>query len=296
MKSKTPIDDEELEILQAWEAGVLKPVSGMATQIKDHRAVAEATFKKDQRLNIRISSRDLKNLQARALEEGCSLPDICGQLAAQICQRSLGEPALKGLKGDATLCLNHGFPGVNYFQALNVLEICGVAGGYDQLVGHGRGGNLSIFGGDGVPVACALRQDEGIGPGRHSVKCKAMVGKVLLKHQICRRGQCSAALAFRQQSDSSQNLGLRDGADVHGAACVLSKPVEHGGGRPVSHQFREHVGVEHEALAHGVFRSGGVRTICRSGSGKDSACSPENLLLMRSAKLTCAACSGATIF
>jgi predicted DNA binding CopG/RHH family protein len=32
--------------------------------------VAEATFKKDQRLNIRISSRDLKNLQARALEEG----------------------------------------------------------------------------------------------------------------------------------------------------------------------------------------------------------------------------------
>ncbi|MBZ4211553.1 MAG: hypothetical protein LAD29_10510 [Rhodoferax sp.] len=70
MKTKTPIDDEELEILQAWEAGVLKPVSGMATQIKDHRAVAEATFKKDQRLNIRISSRDLKSLQARALEEG----------------------------------------------------------------------------------------------------------------------------------------------------------------------------------------------------------------------------------
>jgi predicted DNA binding CopG/RHH family protein len=27
-------------------------------------------FKKDQRLNIRISSRDLKSLQARALEEG----------------------------------------------------------------------------------------------------------------------------------------------------------------------------------------------------------------------------------
>ena len=63
-------DHEELEILQAWEAGLLKPVSGMAQQIKSHRAVAEATFKKDQRLNIRISSRDLKSLQARALEEG----------------------------------------------------------------------------------------------------------------------------------------------------------------------------------------------------------------------------------
>ena len=66
----TTYDEEELEILQAWEAGTLKPVSGLAGQIKSHRAAAEATFKKDQRLNIRISSRDLRSLQARALEEG----------------------------------------------------------------------------------------------------------------------------------------------------------------------------------------------------------------------------------
>lgn len=70
MKAKPIYDDEELEILKAWEAGALKPVSAMAQQIKVHRAVAEATFKKDQRLNIRISSKDLKSLQARALEEG----------------------------------------------------------------------------------------------------------------------------------------------------------------------------------------------------------------------------------
>jgi predicted DNA binding CopG/RHH family protein len=42
----------------------------MTQQMTAHRAVADATFKKDQRLNIRISSRDLKSLQARALEEG----------------------------------------------------------------------------------------------------------------------------------------------------------------------------------------------------------------------------------
>jgi len=63
-------DEEELDILQAIEAGTLKPVADAKKQIKAHRAAAEATFKKDQRLNIRISSRDLKNLQARALEEG----------------------------------------------------------------------------------------------------------------------------------------------------------------------------------------------------------------------------------
>jgi predicted DNA binding CopG/RHH family protein len=70
MNKQARHDEEELEILQAWEAGVLKPVDDMAKHIKAHRAVADATLKKDQRLNIRISSRDLKNLQARALEEG----------------------------------------------------------------------------------------------------------------------------------------------------------------------------------------------------------------------------------
>ena len=70
MKKTAKYDEEELEILQAWEAGSLKPVSDMAAQVKAHRAAADATFKKDQRLNIRISSRDLRSLQARALEEG----------------------------------------------------------------------------------------------------------------------------------------------------------------------------------------------------------------------------------
>lgn len=70
MKTTAKYDEEELEILQAWEAGSLKPVSDMAEQVKAHRSAADATFKKDQRLNIRISSRDLRSLQARALEEG----------------------------------------------------------------------------------------------------------------------------------------------------------------------------------------------------------------------------------
>ena len=34
------------------------------------QVAAEETFKKDKRINIRISSRDLESLQRRALEEG----------------------------------------------------------------------------------------------------------------------------------------------------------------------------------------------------------------------------------
>lgn len=69
MKAKTKAlpryYEEELEILQAIEAKALKPAADAQKQIKAHRAAAEATFKKDQRLNIRISSRDLKSLQQR---------------------------------------------------------------------------------------------------------------------------------------------------------------------------------------------------------------------------------------
>lgn len=83
MKKAIMHDEEELEILRAWEAGTLKPVSGVAKQIKAHQLAAEATFKKDQRLNIRITSRDLRNLQARALEAGVPYQTFAASLLHQ---------------------------------------------------------------------------------------------------------------------------------------------------------------------------------------------------------------------
>ena len=64
------LDSEEKEILEAFDAGKLKKSKGVKKQIEQHKAVAEATFKKDARINIRLSSRDLRSLQARALKEG----------------------------------------------------------------------------------------------------------------------------------------------------------------------------------------------------------------------------------
>ncbi len=64
------LDKEEREILEAFESGNLKTVKNVKEQIKKHQAIAEATFKKDARINIRLSSRDLRSLQARALKEG----------------------------------------------------------------------------------------------------------------------------------------------------------------------------------------------------------------------------------
>ncbi len=64
------LDSEEKEILEAFEKGELKRARNVTQEIEQHKAVAEATFKKDARINIRLSSRDLRSLQVRALKEG----------------------------------------------------------------------------------------------------------------------------------------------------------------------------------------------------------------------------------
>jgi predicted DNA binding CopG/RHH family protein len=67
--SQMKLNAEEKEILRDFEAGEFKSV--VTPQRKEELAkAAEETFKKDKRINIRISSRDLEALQRRALEEG----------------------------------------------------------------------------------------------------------------------------------------------------------------------------------------------------------------------------------
>lgn len=64
------LDQEEREVLEAFESGELKPVADKESKLQKHREYAASTFKKDQRITIRISSRDLNALRKRALIEG----------------------------------------------------------------------------------------------------------------------------------------------------------------------------------------------------------------------------------
>ena len=67
--AKTKLDLEEQELLEAYESGDFE--SDLDADRREYLAKAvEQTFKKDKRINIRISSRDLEALQRRALEEG----------------------------------------------------------------------------------------------------------------------------------------------------------------------------------------------------------------------------------
>ena len=63
------IDAFETGIIEAYERGGLESVA-TKEELARLKAAARATAVKDRRVNIRLSSGDLRDLQARALEEG----------------------------------------------------------------------------------------------------------------------------------------------------------------------------------------------------------------------------------
>lgn len=63
------VDGYEQEVLAAYEKGSLKSVATKA-ELDKFRAAARATAVKDRRVNIRLSSIDLNDIQVKALQEG----------------------------------------------------------------------------------------------------------------------------------------------------------------------------------------------------------------------------------
>jgi predicted DNA binding CopG/RHH family protein len=63
-------DAFEQDILAAYEKGELKSTAPSRAKLAKFKAAASTTFLKEKRVNIRISTPDLMDIQARALEEG----------------------------------------------------------------------------------------------------------------------------------------------------------------------------------------------------------------------------------
>ena len=64
------LDREEQELLESFERDEWRPVANRGAERDRYRQYARATFKKDMRVNIRMSARDLDAIKKRALEEG----------------------------------------------------------------------------------------------------------------------------------------------------------------------------------------------------------------------------------
>ncbi len=61
---------EEKEILDSYEKGEWISSPTFKKDKKKFQEIAKATLRKDRRVNIRISNRDLRQLQRRAVHEG----------------------------------------------------------------------------------------------------------------------------------------------------------------------------------------------------------------------------------
>ena len=68
--AKIRLDREEAELLDSYESGEWRTIDEVGAESERYQEYAQATFKKDRRVNIRISSKDLEGIQKRALEEG----------------------------------------------------------------------------------------------------------------------------------------------------------------------------------------------------------------------------------
>ena len=65
-----PYDKEEQELMESIENEEWVSVNNLDAEIKKARETAKATFIKSERMNIRISPKDLNGLKVKALEEG----------------------------------------------------------------------------------------------------------------------------------------------------------------------------------------------------------------------------------
>ena len=74
------LDPSEKDILNSVEKVAWRSVRGLKQERNRYSGYAAATFRKDRRVNIRISGKDLEALQKRALEEGLPYQTLISSL------------------------------------------------------------------------------------------------------------------------------------------------------------------------------------------------------------------------
>ena len=85
------LSTEEREIREAFEKGELKRSEKAAETQKRHQEYAEAMFRKDARINIRLSSKDLRGLQKKALAEGIPYQTLIASILHKYLEGRLRE-------------------------------------------------------------------------------------------------------------------------------------------------------------------------------------------------------------
>ena len=94
----TKLDEE---ILASFERGEWQRVPGTKEAIARYASIASVALAKDKRVNIRISSRDLEDIQAKAAEEGIPYQTLMASVLHKFVTGRLVEPSASSHGADA---------------------------------------------------------------------------------------------------------------------------------------------------------------------------------------------------
>ncbi|HLF47797.1 MAG TPA: antitoxin [Methylomirabilota bacterium] len=80
MKTRGFHDEEEKELVAAYERGEFRPVKDQKKAKAEAVQAARRYMRKDARINIRLSSADLEMLKRRAAEEGLAYQSLIASI------------------------------------------------------------------------------------------------------------------------------------------------------------------------------------------------------------------------
>jgi len=82
---------EEREILRSVEEGEWRSVRGVENEAQQYQGYARAAVRKDKRVNIRMSEKDLIRFQKKAMEEGLPYQTLISSVLHKYINGRLGE-------------------------------------------------------------------------------------------------------------------------------------------------------------------------------------------------------------
>lgn len=82
---------EEKEMMSALESGAIQLEKPSRKLLSDLKKASDNTFKKDRRINVRLSSHDLLGIQRKALQKGLPYQALIAGLIHQYVEGDLQE-------------------------------------------------------------------------------------------------------------------------------------------------------------------------------------------------------------
>jgi len=88
---RTTEEVDERKLLESYERGEWKTVKNLKGEVRKLRAAARSTLQKDKRINIRMSSRDLNQVQVIAAQEGIPYQTLISSIIHKYVSGSLTD-------------------------------------------------------------------------------------------------------------------------------------------------------------------------------------------------------------